>query len=117
MVSRGEIYTLELYKRKKNSAYEYEERPKCVFKGRPAKNVEKGSYSVQNGVMNGTEDTFIFATTLPTEVTAGDRVFYLGKFWQVSSVGVYLEELRLVNASIMDDKKLMEKAPKGLTLK
>lgn len=117
MVSRGEIYTLSLYKRKKNSAYEYEEKPVCVFKGRPARNVEKGSYAVQNGVMNGMDDTFIFATTLPTDVSVGDRVLYLGKFWQVSSVGVYLEELRLVNASIMDDRKLMEKAPKGLTLK
>lgn len=117
MVSRGEIYTLTLYKRKKNSAYEYEDVPKCTFHGRPAKNVEKNSYALQNGVMNGIDDTFIFATKLPTDVSVGDRVYYLGKFWSVSSVGVYLEELRMVNASIMDDKKLMERAPKGLTLK
>lgn len=117
MVSRGEIYTLTLFKRKKNSAYEYEDTAKCVFKGRPAKNVEKTSYALQNGVLNGIDDTFVFATQLPAEVSVGDRVYYLGKFWSVSSVGVYLEEMRMVNASIMDDRKLMERAPKGLTLK
>ncbi len=117
MVSRGEAYTLTLYKRKKNSAYEYEDKPLCTFKGRPAKSMEKNSYSIQSGVIGGADDIFVFATQLPADVVAGDRVLYLGKYWSVSSVGVYLEELRMVNASIMDDKKLMEMAPKGLTLK
>lgn len=117
MVSRGEVYTLTLYKRKKNSSYEYEDVPALSFKGRPAKNLERNFYTIQSGITNGVDEIYIFSSSLPIEVSVGDRVFYLGKFWSVSSVGVYLEQGRFVNAGIMDAKKVIEKAPKGFTLK
>lgn len=117
LVTRGETYDLALYKRDKNSSFSAEQVPDLTFKGRPAQNLEKNFYSIRSGVTGGMDEIYIFATHLPAEVSVGDRVFYLGKLWQVSSIGVYLEATRVVNASIMDSKKLMEKAPKGLTLR
>lgn len=117
MVTRGETYIFVLYKRKKNSSYEYEDTPKLMFKGRPAKPIERNGYAIQSGVMGGIDDAYIISSNLPSEVSVGDRVFYLGKFWQVTSIGVYYESLRVVNASIMSAEKLMESAPKGITLK
>lgn len=117
LVSRGETYTLTLYKRTKNSEYEADRLPDCTFKGRPAQPIEKNFYSIRNGVTSGTDEVYIYSSHLPTIVSVGDKVFYMGKFWQVGSIGVYLEATRVVNASIMDSKKLMEKAPKGLTLR
>ena len=117
MVSRGETFLLELFRRKKNSDYEYEDAPSAWFKGRPAKALEKDTYAIQRGVMNGKDDMYVFATNLPTDVSVGDRIRFLGKMWSVSSVGIYIEEARYVNAGIMDANKLLEACPKGLTLK
>lgn len=117
MISRGETYLLTLYKRKKNSAYETEETPLLTFYGRPAKPVERNFYAIQQGVSNGVDEVFIYASTLPAQVSVGDKVFYMGKYWTIQSVGVYLEATRVVNASIMNPEKLMARAPKGLTLR
>lgn len=117
IVSRGETYNLWLFKRVPNSSYEYEDTASLCFKGRPARNSERNYYSIQKGFANGVDEVYIFSSHLPAEVAVGDRVFYLGKFWSVSSVGVYFEEARVVNASVMDSEKLIDKAPKGITLK
>lgn len=117
MLSRGEVYTLVLYKRKKNTSYEYEDVPKLTFKGRIAKPIERNFYDIQSGVTGNSDEVYIFSSNLPNEVEVGDRVYHLGKFWTVSSVGVYLEQTRCVNASVFDPKKLIEMSPKGITLK
>jgi len=117
MVSRGETFLLELFKRKKNSDYEYEDAPCAWFKGRPAQALEKNSYAIQRGITNGNDEMYVFATNIPVEVSVGDRIRFLGKMWSVSSVGVYIEEARYVNAEIMDAGKLLASCPKGLTLK
>ena len=54
---------------------------------------------------------------MPEDISDGDRIEFLGKLWSVTSVGVYFEQGRFVNAGIMDSDKLMAKCPKGITLK
>lgn len=117
LVTRGENYTLSVFKLKPNSSYEYEDMPSFCFKGRPARTMERNFYTIQSGVTNGVDEVFIFASNVPKELKVGDKVLYLAKYWTISSIGVYLEESRLVNADIMNPQKLMERAPKGFTLK
>lgn len=116
MISCGETYPIALFKHKENSAYEYEEKPLLTFYGRPARPVERNFYSIQQGINGGVDETFIFASTLPAQVEVGDKVFFMGKYRTVQSVGVYLEATRVVNASVMNPEKLIERAPKGITL-
>lgn len=117
MVSRGETYVLKLYKRIKNSSYEYEDVPSATFHGRPAKPLEKNSYTFSRGIVNSSDDTYVFSSNMPEDISDGDRIEFLGKLWSVTSVGVYFEQGRFVNAGIMDSDKLMAKCPKGITLK
>ena len=117
MVSSGETWLLTLYKRKKNSQYEYEDTPLLTFYGRPTKAYEQTLYTVQTGVTNGADDTYVFSSNLPVEVSVGDRVLFLGKMWSVGSTGVYLEEGRYVNASVLDPDFILKNCPKGITLK
>lgn len=113
----GETYDLALYKREKNSAFETKAVPDLLFKGRPARPMEKSIYSLRNGVTTGTDEVYVYCSNLPAQVSVGDRVFYMGKYWQVTSVGVYFENTRVVNASIMSPQVLMDNAPKGITLR
>lgn len=117
MISCGETYLITLYKRKPNSAYEYEQIPALAFYGRPARPLERNYYSIQRGVSGGMDETYIFASTLPAQVEVGDQVEFMGKRKTVQSVGVYYEATRVVNASIMNPEKLVERAPKGITIR
>ncbi len=116
MISYGETYLIALYKRKANTSYEYDEKPLLTFYGRPAKPIERNYYSIQQGVSGGLDETFIFASNLPTQVEVGDQVEFMGRRKTVQSVGVYLESTRVINASIMKPEKLIERAPKGITI-
>ena len=70
--TNDEKYELELYKRLKNSDYEWEKAPLLTFKGRPASQVEVKKYRVQKGVNGNTDSVFVKATNLPKEVSVGD---------------------------------------------
>ena len=75
------------------------------------------SYTFSRGIVNGSDDTYIFSSNMPEDISDGDRIEFLGKLWSVTSVGVYFDQGRFVNAGIMDSDKLMAKCPKGITLK
>ena len=113
MVSRGETYVLKLYKRIKNSSYEYEDVPSATFHGRPAKPL----VSYVRVLALRQLRTSVLSSNMPEDISDGDRIEFLGKLWSVTSVGVYFEQGRFVNAGIMDSDKLMAKCPKGITLK
>lgn len=111
-----EKYQLDLYKRLKNSDYQWESAPSLSFKGRPASQVEVKKYRVQKGVNGSTDSVFVKATNLPQEVSVGDKVKFLGKIWQVQSIGYYFDEARFVNPSVFDEERLIERCPKGINL-
>ena len=117
LTTRGENYTLSLYKRKENSSYEWEEQPLLTFCGRPAGTIEKKNYRVMKGVDGNTDSNFVFCSNLPEEVAPNDKVLYLGKYWTVESIGYYYENNLVVNAKLMNDEYLMKRCPKGIALK
>lgn len=114
--TNDEKYELKLYKRLKNSDYQWESAPSIIFRGRPASQVEVKKYRVQKGVNGNTDSVFIKATNLPTDVSVGDKVEYLGKFWSVQSIGYYFEEARFINPSVFDEERLIDRCPKGINL-
>lgn len=114
--TNDEKFELKLYKRIKNSAYEYEKVPIIIFKGRPASQIEKKSYRIQKGVNGNTDSVFVKATNLPEDVDIADQVEFLGKVWTVLSVGYYFDASLFVNASCLSENQIIERCPKGLNL-
>ena len=114
--TNNEKYTLELTKRVRNSAYEWETTPCAIFKGRPANQVEKKLYRVQKGVNGNTDSTFVYASNLPEEVDIGDQVKFMGKLWNVQSVGYYFDAGLFVNPDVLSEEQIVERCPKGLNL-
>ena len=111
-----ERYELKLYKRKKNSPYEYESAPALYFKGRPASQVETKNYRVMKGVNGNSDSVFVKATNLPQEVSIGDQVTFLGKTWSVMSVGYYFDGGLFVNPACLSEEQIIERCPKGMNL-
>ena len=114
--TRGENYRMELWKRKENSAYEWEDAPSLVFYGRPAGKVEKKRYRIQKGVEGSSDSVYVVCTNMPSEVKNGDKVHYMGKEWTVESVGYFFDENLVVNPRIMSDEYIAERCPKGMAL-
>ena len=114
--TNDETFVFEVYKRKENSPYEYEDFPAFTFKGRPASNIEKKKYRVQKGVNGNTDSTFIFSSNLFEDIEPGDRVYYLGKIWEVQSTGYYYDSAYITNGQIMSDEYIMSRCPKGVNL-
>lgn len=111
----GETYVFKLYSRKPNSDYKYEENPK-FFNGRPAGKIEKKSYRMQKGVEAGEDSLYILSTHLPLDINDKDKVEFLGKLWTVQSIGYYLKENLIVNASLFDEEYIIKRCPKGVVL-
>lgn len=117
IVANDETYVLEVFKRKENTPYEYEDYPYLVFKGRPANNFEKKKYRLQKGVNSNTDSVFIFSSNLNiNDLNPGDRITYLGKVWEVQSVGFYFDSSYVVNGAIFDENYLASRCPKGVAL-
>lgn len=114
--TNNEHYTLELTKRKPNTPYEWEDAPCCIFKGRPANNLEKKVFRVQKGVNGNTSSIFVFATNLPSNVEVGDQIKFMGKIWNVQSIGYYYDESRLINPGCLSEDQITARCPKGLNL-
>ena len=114
--TNDEKYVLQLFKRVKNSPYEYEAVPSLSFNGRPASQVEKKLYRVMKGVNGNTDSVFVKATNLPEDVNVGDKITFLGKEWSVMSVGYYFDQARFINASCLSELQIIERCPKGLNL-
>lgn len=115
--TNDETYILEVYKRKENTPYEYEDYPYLVFKGRPANNLERKKYRIQKGVNGNTDSVFIFSSNLNADIiNAGDRVVYLGKVWEVQSVGYYLDSSYIINGQLFSNDYIASRSPKGVAL-
>lgn len=114
--ARGENYKCEVYKRKENSAYEWEDAPSIVFYGRPASKIEKRKYRIQKGVNGNSDSTMIYCSNLPFNLNPGDRVDFLGKQWKVESTGYYFDENLVVNPRILSDEYIQNRCPKGVSL-
>lgn len=117
IVARGENYKLSAYRRKENSPYEWEDSPFVFFKGRPASKIEQSKYRVQKGANGNTDSTYVVASNLPESLKPGDKVEFLGKEWEVESTGYFLEDSRLVNASLFSEEYIIKRCPKGVALK
>lgn len=112
-----ETYILKLFKRRRgNSAYEYDDVPILTFKGRPASRLEKKTYRVVKGVNTAQNGVTIYCSNLPNEVEPEDYVEYLGKKLLVKDIGYFVEDANYTNAGIFDEKVLLSKFPKGITL-
>ena len=114
--TNDERYELKLYKRKKNSAYEFEAAPISTFNGRPASQVESKNYRIMKGVNGNTDSVFVKATNLPENISVGDQVKFLGKIWSVMSVGYYFDIAMFVNPSCLSEEQIIERCPKGINL-
>lgn len=114
--TNDEKYELKLYKRVKNSSYEWEKTPSIVFRGRPANQVESKIYRVMKGVNGNTDSIFVKSTNLPEEISVNDKVVFLGKEWTVMSVGYYFDGGLFVNPSCLSEEQIVERCPKGLNL-
>ena len=115
MIVSNERYDLVLYKRKPNS-HEWEDKPSCYFKGRPANQIEVKRYRIQQGVEGNTDSTYVFASNLPINIKPKDKIVFMGKEWTVESIGYYFESSRFVNPSLMNEEYIASKCPKGISI-
>lgn len=113
----GESFMLKRYPRKPNSSYEWSNMPDVEFFGRPATPNEVKTYRIQQGVIGANESVYIYASNLPKEIAVGDKLTFRGDEWTVESVGYYFEASRIVNNGIMSNDYIIERCPKGITLR
>ena len=116
LTSKNETYQAVVYKRKTNS-FEYETTPSFSFYCRPASELERKQYFATSGLMTTSDGIMLFATRLDEEIKVDDRVVFNGTSKLVDSVGVYIENNRIVNASLFKPTIITKNAPKGITLK
>lgn len=116
ITTSNERLPFEVYKRVKNSAYEYEDHPSIMFKGRVASQIERKHYRIETGVNGNSDSIFVLSSNLPKDVEINDQVLFMGKKWTVMSVGYYFDEARFVNPGIMNNTYIASRCPKGLNL-
>ena len=115
-IAFGETYTIEAFRLKENSEYEYEKEPYITFKGRPASTLEAKNYRIQSGVDGSTDSVYVVATNLPPEIKTGDKVRFMSKSWTIANTGYYFDQARIINASVLSDEQIVARCPKGLSL-
>lgn len=116
IVTNDERYELKVYKRRDNSAYDYENVDVIAFRGRPASQTEIKTYRIQKGVNGNTDSVFIKSSNLPVEIKPGDQVTFLGKIWLVQSIGYYYDQALIINPACLSDAQIADRCPKGLNL-
>lgn len=114
--TNNDIYTLTLYKRVENSAYEYEKAPICRFKGHPVDKKEVKNYRILKGVNGNDTSTFISCNNLPNKLDIGDRVVFMGAVYSVQSFGYFFNSSLILNADILSDEQIVTRCPKGINL-
>lgn len=116
-LDRQETYVLKVYKKiKGNNAYQYEDQPSFIVKGRPATNLEKKTYRVTKGVNTAQNGVTLYVSNLPNGISPEDRVEYLGKILIIKNIGYFVDEANFVNGGIFDNDVLLDKFPKGIQL-
>ena len=116
IVSRGETYELKRYPRVENSPYDYEETPDLIFYGRPASQFEKRNYRIQQGVDGNSDSVFVLSSNLPETIKPKDKIVFLGKEWQVLSIGYYFDQNLVLNGKVFSSEYIESRCPKGLNL-
>ena len=116
IVVGNERFTYTVYKRVPNSPYEWEKAPFATFRGRPASQLERKRYRIQQGVEGGSDSVFVISSNLPQGIKEKDKVLFLGKEWTVVSVGFYFDEARIINPAVMSDEYIQKRCPKGIAL-
>lgn len=111
-----ENYECELYKVIPNSYMQYETTP-IRFRCSPANTKEIKSYRITKGAHGDKDSVFLIATNLPADIDLNDRVVFMGKVLNVESIGYYLNDNGIVDASIMSVEYLQARSPKGITLR
>ena len=117
ITQHGESFILQRYPRKPNSPYEWEDVPDVTFFGRPATPQERKNYRIQAGVHGSNESVYIYATNLPKEIKVDDKIIFNGDEKTVESVGYYLTDTRIVTNHVMSPQYIIERSPKGITLR
>lgn len=112
----NEHYEFKLYKRLKNSPYEYESVPTAIFSGRPANRQEIKLYRVQKGVNGNNESIFVYCTNLPEIVKPGDHIEFFGSIKTVLSIGYYYDASLFINPKCMSTDQIIARCPKGINL-
>ena len=115
-IAKGEHYVAEVHKHLDNSPFQYEQQISFSFRCKVASSAESKRYSVTKGLEAKKDGLMLYATNLDGSIEPSDHVVFRGKTWLVESVGYYEDESRFVNGSVMSDKKLIEKLPKGVVL-
>lgn len=115
-VNIGETDIIKVYKKKSNSAYEYDEVPIFTFHGRPAGSKEKKQYNVQKGVITTEPSLYLVSSNLPTEISDGDMIEFRGDKYIIKSVGYFIDEDLILNAGIMKPEYLTAHCLKGITI-
>lgn len=113
--SRGQFYNATLYRRKENSN-EYEEFPNSNFNCKVATHYEIKAFMVTDGLFNLNSGIFIMVNNLKITPKIDDKVYFLGRFWLVSTIGVYITENRLLNGKELNMEEILKRCPKGLRL-
>lgn len=114
LVSRGECFRAEVYKRIENSS-EVNEVPSFSFMCRPASNYEKKQY-ISNGLITKDDSIMLYATRIDGEIKNGDQVLFNGEMKIVDSVGYYLNKSRNLGAYAFTTEEIIKNCPKGITL-
>lgn len=100
---RNERFLAKLYKLKPNSAYEYETQPCAEFFCAPLSPVEMGSVRIESGLDGGEDGTTIITSNLYKEAKVGDRVEFMGKYWTIVSVGLYIDDWQMISPELFSD--------------
>ena len=116
IVTRGENYPIKRFPRVKDSPYEFSPTPDLIFYGRPANNLEKKTYRLQQGVNANNYSVFVLCSNLPQDIKPQDKIEFMGKEWTIISIGYYFDSSRITNAKIFSNEYLEKRAPKGVVL-
>lgn len=110
-----ENYTIKLKPTIPNSEFLSSDE-EIIVKCRPASNLEKKEYRIQQGVVGSEESVYIYCSNLTAPIKVGDRLEFLGQRKVVTSVGYYYDKNLFINPSAFDPEYIISKCPKGITL-
>jgi len=114
--TNNEKFLIQVFSRKKNSAYNYDDSPTIEFYGRPANNAEKKTYRILKGVHGQQETLYLYVTNLPEDLKPGDMIRFQGTDKIVETIGYYYNNSLIVNPSVMSDEYVIARCPKGITV-
>lgn len=110
-----DTYPIKLFKRVKNSAYDYEE-VATNFRGKPVQKAEVKNYRIMQGVGGNDSSVYIQITNIPQNLAPQDKITFMGRTYSIESIGYFFDDNKLVNASLFDEEYIIAHCPKGVAL-